>query len=67
MAAPDTMSPKSRTSGWIVAWRHRWKHEAGKLLDAEMSFEEAEKKASELQSNDADKIYWAELKPQQYP
>jgi hypothetical protein len=64
MTLPDTMSPKTGTTGWIVAWRHRWKHEAGKQPDEVMSFEEAEKKAHELQSKDKEKIYWAELKPE---
>lgn len=50
-----------------MAWRHRWKHEAGKLLDAETSFEKAEKKANEPQSEDTEKIYWAKLRPQPHP
>lgn len=58
------LSKKADQPGWIVAWRHRWKHEAGKLLDEEMTFGEAERKARELQDGDAEKIYWAELKPQ---
>jgi hypothetical protein len=62
MTSPDTMSHKKGTSGWIVAWRHRWKHEAGKQLDDVMTFEEAEKKAHELQAKDQEKVYWAELK-----
>ena len=50
---------KDSDTGYIVAWRHMRKFEAGKL-EGEMSYAEAKKKAAQLTAKEPDKTYWAE-------
>jgi hypothetical protein len=45
--------------GYVVAWRHKRKFEAG-VLEGEMTYGEARKKAEELSAKEPDKTYWAE-------
>ncbi len=56
----SSMDPKQDSdTGYVVAWRHMRKFEAGKL-DGEMTCGEARKKAEELSAKQPDKTCWAE-------
>ena len=56
----SSMDPKKDSdTGYIVAWRHMRKFEAGKL-EGEMTYGEAKKKAEELTAKEPDKTYGAE-------
>jgi hypothetical protein len=46
-------------AGYVVAWRHKRKFEAG-VLEGEMSYGEAKSKAEALSAQEPDKTYWAE-------
>jgi len=46
--------------GYRVAWKLRYGFERG-ILEGELTFAEASKKAGELGSEDHDKVYWAEM------
>lgn len=62
----DPMLRPDDAPGFIVAWRDRYKHEAGRILDKVMTYGEAKKQAAAMQAKDAEKIYWAEPKPQPF-
>lgn len=57
----DTLFRRKEDEGYIIGWRHRWKHEAGHF-DEEMTFGEATAKAEQMSAGDADKIFWAARK-----
>jgi len=56
----DPMAPKHDSDpGYIVAWRHKRRFEAGKL-EGEMTYGEARRKAEELRLQEPEKTFWAE-------
>lgn len=62
----DPLMKRATDMGYIVAWRHRVEHKAGKLLDQEMTYAEAKKKAEEMEVQEPDKVFWAERKPPEF-
>jgi hypothetical protein len=62
----DTLLRKQDDPGYIVAWKYKYQHKAGKFLDEVMTFGEASKKAADLSAKDADKVFWAEPKPTEF-
>lgn len=50
---------KDSDSGYVIAWKYKYKFEKGSL-EGEMSYGEAEKKAAELRKKEPDKTFWAE-------
>jgi len=57
---------KPDEKGYIVAWRHKWEHKAGKQADV-MTYAEAMKKAEALTAASTDTFYWAEAVARTYP
>jgi hypothetical protein len=66
MLDPDTLMRRKDDPGFIVAWKYKYQHEAGKLLDPVMTFGEAQQKAEELAAKEPDKVFWAEPKPSEF-
>ena len=62
----DPMTRPDDAPGFIVAWRDRYEHQAGRLLDQVMTYGEAKKKAEEMQAKDSGKFYWAEPQPEEF-
>lgn len=62
----DPLSRPDDAPGFIVAWRERYEHKAGRFLDKVMTYGEARKKAEQLQAGDSGKTYWAEPKPEDF-
>ena len=61
----ETFIRKSGDTGYIVAWRHKYDHVAGKLGDEVMTYGEAKAKAETLCEQHAEKTFWAEKLPDQ--
>ena len=56
----DTFIRKAEDTGYIVAWRDKYAHEAGKYTDVVMTYGEAMAKAETLCEQQPDKTFWAE-------
>ncbi len=56
------LAKTANTPGFILGWRDKVKHEAGKVADAVMTWGEACKKAQELEKKNPGRVYWAERK-----
>ena len=59
----ETFIRKPGDAGYIVAWRHKYEHVAGKHSDEVMTYGEAKAKAEKLYGQHADKTFWAEKLP----
>ena len=53
----ETLLKPADESGYIIAWRCKYKFETGKL-DGEMNYGEATKKCAELCAEDSEKTFW---------
>ncbi len=51
---------KAGDPGYIVAWRHKYEHEAGKLAEEVMTYGEATARAEALCEQHPEKTFWAE-------
>ncbi len=51
---------KPDDSGYIVAWRHKYEHLAGKYTDDVMTYAKAKAKAETLCEQHTDRTFWAE-------
>lgn len=51
---------KDSDPGYIVAWKYKYKFEAGKYADQVMTHGEAKKRAEELCAQHPDMTFWAE-------
>ena len=56
----DPLLRRASDPGYRVAWKYKYKFERG-VLDGEMTYGEAKKKAEELQAKEPDKVFWPEL------
>lgn len=57
----DSLFPrKNEDPGYIVAWRSKREHKAGRYPDQVMTYGEAKKRAQALASEHPDKTFWAE-------
>jgi len=56
----DTLIRKPDDVGYIVAWRHKYEHVAGRHDDEVMTYGEAKAKAAALCEQHTDKTFWAE-------
>ena len=56
----DTLLRKADDPGYIVAWRDKYEHAAGKYIDDVMTYAQAKAKAHALSEQHADKTFWAE-------
>ncbi|HQU15972.1 MAG: hypothetical protein B7Z66_07870 [Chromatiales bacterium 21-64-14] len=60
----DSLFPrKNDDPGYIVAWRSKLEHKAGRYLDQVMTYGEAKKRATALAAQSSDKTFWAERPP----
>lgn len=50
---------KPDAPGYVVAWKYKYQFEKG-ILDGEMTYAEAEKKAAALRQKEPEKTFWAE-------
>jgi len=56
----DSFIRKAEDPGYIVAWRDKYAHEAGKDTTEVMTYGKAKAKAEALCEEHADKTFWAE-------
>lgn len=52
--------------GFIVAWHSKRQFRAGKFLNEEMTFGEAQERAEALSKESPDLTFWAEHAPQKF-
>lgn len=55
---------KATDPGYIVAWRDKYDHAAGKYSDEVMTYGEAKTRAESLCDEHPDKTFWAEKHPE---
>lgn len=56
----DPLRHRAEDSGYRVGWRYKYKFEKG-VLDGEMTYGEAKKKAAELQAKEPEKAFYPEM------
>lgn len=56
----ETFIRKPDSPGYIVAWRDRYEHVAGKYLDEVMTYAQAKARAVALSEQHPEKTFWAE-------
>lgn len=56
----DPLRRRSEDTGYRVGWRYKYKFEKG-VLDGEMTYGEAKKKAAELQAKEPEKVFFPEM------
>ncbi len=57
----DPLMRRRDAPGYIVAWKYKYRHEAGRFADEEMSYGEAQKRCKKLAADEPDKVFWPEL------
>lgn len=56
----DPLLHRNEDTGYCIGWRYKYKFEKG-VLDGEMTYGEAKKKAAELQAKEPDKVFFPEI------
>jgi hypothetical protein len=56
----ETFIRKAEDPGYIVAWRDKYEHAAGRYTEEVMTYAQAKAKAEMLCGHHADKTFWAE-------
>lgn len=56
----ENLVQRDKDKGYIIAWKHKYEFETGKLKDETMTYGEARDKCEELNSANPDKTYWPE-------
>ena len=56
----DNLIKRDEDPGYIIAWKHKYDFETGKITDNELTYGEAKKACEELIAKDTDKTYWPE-------
>lgn len=56
----DSLVKRQSDKGYRVAWKLKYGYEKSSFPE-EMTYGEAKKKAAQLQSKEADKVFWAEM------
>ncbi len=59
----ETLLKPADESGYVIAWRCKYKFETGQL-DGEMSYGDAAKKCAELCAKEPEKTFWPQRTPQ---
>lgn len=60
LPGPDTLIKNNDDTNYVIAWKHKYGFETGRLNDV-MTYEQAKSKAAELTAKDKDnKVYWAQ-------
>jgi hypothetical protein len=56
----DVQRRRDDDPGYIVAWKYKYKFEAGKNADMVMSYGAAKQRAAELAAQHPERTFWAE-------
>ena len=57
----DPLLRRRQDGGYIVAWKYKHRHEAGRFAGDEMTYGQACERCAQLAAQEPDKTFWPEL------